>query len=148
MLNQDMGSPVPQLQNGDESSILYPSISLLNPNRVITYQGQPVFTFHMIDTLHYLSMGWTSRDIFCAYKNRFRQGKDYLYLPYEEWSQINIIKDLPRYSNHRNIMIFLTRRGYLIMTKLFNDGRSWRIQRAMANNYIRNLTKNLSIENI
>lgn len=102
----------------------------------LTYQGQPVLTFALIDKVHNRVEGTAGRN-FRANRQRFIEGEDYFYVTdsqsLDEFrrSQPDVLKDAAREST------FITESGYLMLVKSFTDDFSWQIQRQLVKLYFR-----------
>lgn len=112
----------------------------------IEYRGQPVVTLRTVDRLHKRPID-TARKSFNRHKDRFIENEDFFRVPFDEWSQMldstasNEVDTPPSEictavkSGQRNPMIFITKSGYLMVVKPFDDDRAWRVQREMVNTY-------------
>lgn len=101
----------------------------------IAYKGERVLTFRQVDELHG-RLPHTAKKAFYSNKDRFIEGEDYVKLPYEEWSHMTAVRNTDcGDTGQRNPMIFLTKFGYLLVTKPFMDNHSWKIQRELARRY-------------
>ncbi|MFZ1325955.1 MAG: ORF6N domain-containing protein [Candidatus Contendobacter sp.] len=102
----------------------------------LTYRGQPVLTFALIDKVHNRVEG-TARKRFCDNRKRFIEGEDYFYLADSEslsvfrTSHPGILKDAA------NEITLITESGYLMLVKSFTDDLSWQIQRQLVKLYFR-----------
>lgn len=98
----------------------------------ITYRGDPVVTFTMIDEVHQRPNGTAGRN-FRENRERFVEGDDFL--------SVNQPDEIRRLGFERPqggtppFVILLTRRGYLKLTKPMNDDRAWQVQGEMIDRY-------------
>ena len=99
----------------------------------IEFRNQPVITFRMIDQLHERPET-TARQTFNRNKERFIENEDFFYITYEERGKILPVCETYG-QNDRSTQIFLTESGYLLLVKVFNDDRSWKVQRALIKSY-------------
>ncbi len=127
----------------------------------VEYRQQPVITMPMIDELHQRPKDTAGRN-FRQNKDRFIENQDYFVVPYEEWSDLGMVRrnssdqseedstnnqdrntseDFIRRNSsdekrgYAGDMTFLTRTGYLMLVKSFNDDLAWKIQRQLVNRY-------------
>ena len=102
----------------------------------LTYQGQAVLTFALIDKVHNRVEGTASRN-FRSNRQRFIDGEDYFYITdsksLDEFrrSHSGILKDAA------NEITLITESGYLMLVKSFTDDLSWQIQRQLVKLYFR-----------
>ncbi len=97
------------------------------------WNGQRVVTAKDIADLH-------ERDVkrvvenFQNNKEKFELGKDYFEITKEEIRKSKFSESFSKYSKN-SIEILYTERGYLKLTKTFNDELSWRIQDILVDSY-------------
>lgn len=102
----------------------------------LTYSGQPVLTFALIDQVHNRAEG-TARKRFSDNRKRFIEGEDFFYLTDSEslsvfrTSHPGVLKDAA------NEITLITESGYLMLVKSFTDDLSWQIQRQLVKLYFR-----------
>lgn len=102
----------------------------------LTYNGQPVLTFALIDRVHNRVEGTAKRN-FSTNRKRFIDGEDYFYVTDSQGldeirtSHPGILKD----AAHE--ITLLTESGYLMLVKSFTDDLSWQIQRQLVKLYFR-----------
>lgn len=102
----------------------------------LTYAGQSVLTFALIDKVHNRVEGTASRN-FRANRQRFIDGEDYFYVTdskrLDEFrrSHPGTLKDAA------NEITLITESGYLMLVKSFTDDLSWQIQRQLVKLYFR-----------
>ncbi len=102
----------------------------------LTYTGQPVLTFALIDKVHNRVEG-TARKRFSDNRKRFIEGEDFFYVTDSEslsvfrTSHPGILKDAA------NEITLITESGYLMLVKSFTDDLSWQIQRQLVKLYFR-----------
>ena len=100
------------------------------------YEGQPVVTFKDIDTLHGRPDG-TAKTAFSKHKDRFVEGKHFYRLTRKSLENAEkYTKDTFDFliNSPRGITV-LTERGYLLLTKPFNDDLAWQIQEGLIEHY-------------
>lgn len=112
----------------------------------IEYQGQPVLSLPMIDVVHQRPEGTAGRN-FRQNREKFIEGVDFYELGYEIWSVLTGRNSSDEGANssdgkkgkrgYAGSMIFLTLKGYVMLTKSFTDDLSWRIQRILVDSYFR-----------
>lgn len=97
----------------------------------ITYKGEPVVTFAMVDQVHQRADGTAKRN-FDENRERFVAGEDFV-----EVTRDVIRTDLPEglFSKYAPKGHLLTRRGYLKLVKPMNDDRAWEVQGDMIDRY-------------
>ncbi len=101
----------------------------------LTYSGQPVLTFAQIDDLHGKPEG-SSRKRFSDNRKRFIENEDFYAVDSKSLSVLRT--DYPGlFSEAAQHAILMTESGYLMLTKVFNDDRSWQIQRQLVKLYFR-----------
>jgi len=102
----------------------------------LTYSGQPVLTFALIDRVHNRVEG-TARKRFSDNRKRFIEGEDFFYVTDSEslsvfrTSHPGVLKDAA------NEITLITESGYLMLVKSFTDDLSWQIQRQLVKLYFR-----------
>ncbi|HRF45375.1 MAG TPA: ORF6N domain-containing protein [Candidatus Competibacteraceae bacterium] len=102
----------------------------------LTYSGQPVLTFALIDKVHNRVEGTAKRN-FSANRKRFIDGEDYFYVTDSKsldeirTSHSDALKDAARE------ITLITESGYLMLVKSFTDDLSWQIQRQLVKLYFR-----------
>ncbi len=102
----------------------------------LTYSGQPVLTFNLIDKVHNRVDGTAGRN-FRANRKRFIESEDFFYVIDSESlnefrrSHPGILKDAA------NEITLITESGYLMLVKSFTDDLSWQIQRQLVKLYFR-----------
>lgn len=102
----------------------------------LTYSGQPVLTFALIDKAHNRVEGTAGRN-FRTNRKRFIDGEDYFYITDSQGldeirrSHPGILK------NAANEITLITESGYLMLVKSFTDDLSWQIQRQLVKLYFR-----------
>lgn len=99
--------------------------------RVVTYKGEPVVTFAMVDQIHKSPDGSAKRT-FGDHRERFVEGEDFI----EIGSDV-IRTDLPEgvFSKFAPKGTLITRRGYLKLVKPMGDDRAWEVQGEMIDRY-------------
>ena len=101
----------------------------------LTYSGQPVLTFAQIDDLHGKPKG-SSRKRFSDNRKRFIENEDFYALDSQGLSVLRTDYS-GLFSEAAQHAILITESGYLMLTKVFNDDRSWQIQRQLVKLYFR-----------
>lgn len=95
------------------------------------YQQQRVVTLKEIDKIHNRVEG-TARRNFFNNKDHFIEGEDYFVVTRDDIKVYEIFHPLdPRI----NELILITKTGYLMLVKSFNDNLAWQIQRELVNKY-------------
>lgn len=97
----------------------------------ITYKGDPVVTFAMVDEVHQRPSG-TARRNFNDNRERFVEGADFIELTSDEIRTMSEAGVFPPRTARGTI---LTKRGYLKLTKPMNDDRAWQVQGEMIDRY-------------
>ncbi|WP_157970180.1 ORF6N domain-containing protein [Pelagibacterium sediminicola] len=97
----------------------------------ITYKGEPVVTFGMVDEVHQRADGTASRN-FRENRQRFVEGEDFIELTSDEIRRMSDAGAFPARTARGTI---LTRRGYLKLVKPMNDDRAWEVQGEMIDRY-------------
>lgn len=96
------------------------------------YSGQRVVTLQEVDAVHNRKSGTASYN-FNYNRNHFVEGVDYFKVTKESIGgnfPVTLIKGNPKFGR-----IVLTKSGYLMLVKTFNDTTSWNIQRALVDNF-------------
>ncbi|MDS4057293.1 MAG: ORF6N domain-containing protein [Candidatus Contendobacter sp.] len=102
----------------------------------LTYSGQPVLTFALIDKVHNRVEGTAKRN-FSTNRKRFIDGEDFFYVTDSKGldeirtSHSDVLKDAARE------ITLITESGYLMLVKSFTDDLSWQIQRQLVKLYFR-----------
>lgn len=102
----------------------------------LTYNGQAVLTFALIDKVHNRVEGTAKRN-FASNRQRFISGEDYFYITDSQGldefrtSYPGILKDAT------TAITLITESGYLMLVKSFTDDLSWQIQRQLVKLYFR-----------
>jgi len=101
----------------------------------LTYSGQPVLTFALIDKVHGRPDGTAGRN-FRANRKRFIEGEDFYDLDSKSLdefrrNQTGVIGDSAQHAT------LITESGYLMLVKSFTDDLSWQIQRQLVKLYFR-----------
>lgn len=99
--------------------------------RRITYRGEPVVTFAMVDEIHQRADGTAGRN-FRENRDRFNEGEDFLELTSDEIRRMSAEGVFPPRTARGTI---LTQRGYLKLVKPMNDDRAWQVQGEMIDRY-------------
>lgn len=98
----------------------------------ITFKGEPVVTFAMVDKIHQRP-GGTARRAFNENRGRFVEADDFITL-----TQPNEIRSLgftrPQGGTPASVTL-ITRRGYLKLVKPLGDDRAWEVQGEMIDRY-------------
>lgn len=97
----------------------------------IAYRGEPVVTFAMVDEVHQRAAGTASRN-FRDNRGRFEEGRDFVELTADEIRRQSLHEVFPPRTPKG---IFLTKRGYLKLTKPMSDDRAWEVQGEMIDRY-------------
>jgi len=111
----------------------------------IEYNGQVVISLPMVDAVHQRPRSTAGRN-FRKNLHRFIFGKDYVDLPYEEWTLLvrrsasHQSGKMTHQKGHKGSMVFLTLSGYLMLVKTFTDDLSWNVQRALVDHYFKATT--------
>ncbi|HRD49778.1 MAG TPA: ORF6N domain-containing protein [Candidatus Contendobacter sp.] len=101
----------------------------------LTYSGQPVLTFALIDKVHNRVEGTAGRN-FRTNRQRFIEREDFYDLDSQSLdefrrNQPGVIGDAAQHA------VFITESGYLMLVKSFTDDLSWQIQRQLVKLYFR-----------
>lgn len=100
------------------------------------WNGERVITFKEVDRSHGRCKG-TARARFNKHRDKFINGVDYYATTRKELNKELEVFGI-RNSNQGNPnieMILLTKSGYLMLVKTFNDPEAWRVQRDLINAY-------------
>ena len=98
----------------------------------VTYQGEPVLTFPMVDMVHQRPDG-TARRTFNDNRERFVEGEDFITV-----DQPDVLRTLGFERPQGGVPAFvhlITRRGYLKLVKPMSDDRAWAVQGEMIDRY-------------
>lgn len=101
----------------------------------LTYNGQPVLTFALIDKVHSRPEGTAGRN-FRTNRKRFIAPEDFYDLDSQSLDEFRrnhpgVIGDAAQHA------VLLTESGYLMLVKSFTDDLSWQIQRQLVKLYFR-----------
>lgn len=99
------------------------------------WEGMRVITAYDIAYLHDKEVKKVNQQ-FTRNKKKFTKNVDYFELTKEEMSQSQFVTALSKYSNNAVERLF-TERGYLKLTKTFNDDLSWKIQDILVDSYFK-----------
>lgn len=98
---------------------------------IIEYQGQRVVTLAMIDQVHQRPEGTAGRN-FREHRERFVEGRDYFEVTADEIRTQSLGHAFaPRTPKG----LLLTERGYLLLTKPFQDNLAWEVQGRLVDEY-------------
>lgn len=97
----------------------------------ITYKGEPVVTFAMVDDIHRRPKD-TARRNFNENRDRFIEGEDFIELTSDEIRTMSEAGVFPPRTARGTV---LTKRGYLKLTKPMSDDRAWEVQGEMVDRY-------------
>lgn len=97
----------------------------------ISYKGEPVVTFAMVDEIHQRAEGTAGRN-FRENRDRFIEGEDFVDLTSDEIRRMSAEGIFPARTARG---VILTRRGYLKLVKPMNDDRAWQVQGEMIDRY-------------
>lgn len=103
----------------------------------VDHKGQPVISLPMMDELHERPKGTAKRN-FRSNRKHFVENEDYFHLKGEALSLFKANRgrnSSPVSENLAKETIILTKSGYGMLVKSFNDDLSWQIQRALVNHY-------------
>jgi hypothetical protein len=102
---------------------------------VIYYRGHRVITLAQMDVLHQRREG-TSKRNFAEHQSKLITGEDYFRIGPSELGELETKYEIRTYSVGRGgKMILLTRDGYLLLVKAFQDDLAWQVQRELVNGY-------------
>ncbi|WP_311968890.1 ORF6N domain-containing protein [Pseudomonas baltica] len=100
---------------------------------VVEYRGQRVVTLAMIDQVHERPEG-TARRNFNEHRDRFVEGRDCFEVTADDIRTQSIAQAFaPRTAKG----VLLTERGYMLLTKPFNDDLAWDVQSRLVDEYFR-----------
>lgn len=99
----------------------------------ISYKGEPVVTFAMVDEIHQRADGTASRN-FRDNRERFDEGRDFIELTADEIRRQSLHDVFPPRTAKG---ILLTERGYLKLVKPMQDDRAWEVQGEMIDCYFK-----------
>lgn len=99
---------------------------------LVSYKGQPVVTFAMIDKVHQRPDDTASRN-FKYNRDRFVPEKHFYMIDY---SQKDEFQPFGISVPHRGLTM-ITERGYLLLVKTFSDDLAWQIQEQLIDSYFR-----------
>ena len=98
---------------------------------IVEYRGQRVVTLAMIDQVHERPEG-TARRNFNEHRERFVEGRDYFEVTADEIRTQSLGQAFaPRTARGA----LLTERGYMLLTKPFNDDLAWEVQSRLVDEY-------------
>lgn len=101
----------------------------------IEYQGQPVVTTTMIDTVHQRNKGIARRN-FNNNRKHFIENEDFYVVDLK--SEGKIYTRYPGlFPEMARKVIFFTETGYLMLVKSFTDDLAWQVQRQLVKSYFR-----------
>lgn len=98
---------------------------------VVEYRGQRVVTLAMIDQVHERPEGTAGRNL-REHRERFVLGRDYFELTADEIRRQSMGEVFPPRTPKG---ILLTERGYMLLTKPFNDDLAWEVQSRLVDEY-------------
>lgn len=108
---------------------------------VIEMNGERVMKLSDVDRVHGRKRG-TASARFNSNKSRFVLGKDYYQVTMKELMAGNVIKGRP------NIKVnLITKSGYLMLVKMFNDDTAWEVQRRLVDFYFETQKKEVAAKN-
>lgn len=100
---------------------------------IVEYRGQRVVTLAMIDQVHERPEG-TARRNFNEHRDRFVEGRDCFEVTADDIRTQSISQAFaPRTAKG----VLLTERGYMLLTKPFNDDLAWDVQSRLVDEYFR-----------
>ena len=97
------------------------------------YKGQNVVSVYDISSIHQKEVRAVNQQ-FKRNKGKFTAGKDYFELKRTEINQSQIVIGSSKHSSNELENLF-TERGYLKLTKTFNDDFSWKVQDILIDEY-------------
>lgn len=97
------------------------------------YKGQNVVSVYDISSIHQKEVRAVNQQ-FKRNKGKFMAGKDYFELKRTEINQSQIVIGSSKHSSNEFENLF-TERGYLKLTKTFNDDFSWKVQDILIDEY-------------
>ena len=97
---------------------------------LVIYQDDPVLTFNMVDQAH-ARTSETARINFSRNKKRFIEGKHYHMVSYAQAAELRPygVEVPPRG------LTLITKRGYLLLVKSFQDDLAWEVQEQLVDYY-------------
>ncbi|KPB92855.1 hypothetical protein ALQ72_01111 [Pseudomonas syringae pv. maculicola] len=101
------------------------------PVPIVEYRGQRVVTLAMIDQVHQRPEGTAGRNL-REHRERFILGRDYFELTADEIRRQSMGEV---FSPRTPKGILLTERGYMLLTKPFNDDLAWEVQSRLVDEY-------------
>lgn len=110
-------------------------IAIIHDKEVVLkhYEGNPVITLSEVDMLHEKS--GSARRNFSYHSERFIEGIDYYLMPINEFRRMYNY-DIDNKRGNPNIeVVLLTKFGYMLLAKTFNDDLAWNVQRALVERY-------------
>ena len=109
------------------------------------YKGQNVVSVYDISSIHQKEVRAVNQQ-FKRNKGKFMAGKDYFELKRTEINQSQIVIGSSKHSSNEFENLF-TERGYLKLTKTFNDDFSWKVQDILVDEYFNMKKLRTAIEN-
>ena len=103
--------------------------------RIVEYKGEKVISSYDIARLHNKEVKRVNEQ-FKRNIDKFVENRDYFIINREEIMQSHFATGISKFSNHKVEYLF-TERGYLKLTKTFNDDLSWKIQRILIKSYFK-----------
>lgn len=100
---------------------------------IVEYRGQRVVTLAMIDQVHERPEGTAGRN-FREHRDRFVLERDYFEITGDEIRRQSMQAVFPLRTPKG---ILLTERGYMMLTKPFNDDLAWEVQSRLVDEYFR-----------
>lgn len=100
---------------------------------IVEYRGQRVVTLAMIDQVHERPEGTAGRN-FREHRERFVLERDCFELTGDEIRRQSLLAVFPPRTPKG---ILLTERGYMLLTKPFNDDLAWEVQSRLVDEYFR-----------
>lgn len=100
---------------------------------IVEYRGQRVVTLAMIDQVHERPEGTAGRN-FREHRDRFVLERDYFEITGDEIRRQSMQAVFPLRTPKG---ILLTERGYMMLTKPFNDDLAWDVQSRLVDEYFR-----------
>jgi len=99
---------------------------------VIEYKGERVITFKTMDRLHKRPEGTAGRN-FRQNRSRFEEGKHYFEVNVNDFRR-DLWEDFG-FSKFASKVTLITRRGYTMLVKSFNDDLAWKVQEELTDYY-------------
>lgn len=100
------------------------------PVGIVSYKGEPVVTFAMVDKVHQRPEGTAGRT-FRENRGRFVEGEDFIEVTSDEIRRQSLGTVFPARTPKG---VLITRRGYLKLVKPLTDDRAWEVQVAAEQN--------------